>query len=165
MQCHLAEVAAHFHTFTYRGDLATCCSRLSRRSQILKLRRCCRWHRDQPPHSSSKFYNYKKYFSIVFMAVADSQYKFVAINLGAYGSTGNSWVLLTSEIGMQILWEGRMLSAPRALSGSTPPVPYFMVSDEAFPLKPNLLRPYLRRGLDAQRRIFNFRLSWARRVV
>ncbi|CAN2391923.1 DDE superfamily endonuclease [Pristimantis euphronides] len=119
----------------------------------------------QPPHSSSKFYNYKKYFCIVLMPVADSQYKFVAIDIGAYGSMGDSRVLQTSEIGTQILRDGRMLPAPRALSGSIPPVPYVMVSDEAFPLMPNLLRPYPRRGLNARRRIFNVRLSRARRVV
>ncbi|XP_069596094.1 uncharacterized protein [Ranitomeya imitator] len=119
----------------------------------------------QPPRSGSRFFNYKKYFSVVLMAVADAHYKFVAIDVGAYGSTGDSRVLRTSQIGMQILRDGGTLPAPRPLPGSTHPVPFVMVSDEAFPLTTTLLRPYPRRGLDARRRIFNYRLSRARRYV
>ncbi|XP_069588388.1 uncharacterized protein [Ranitomeya imitator] len=119
----------------------------------------------QPPRSGSVFYNYKKYFSIILMAVADAHYKFVAIDVGAYGRTGDSRVLRTSQIGLQILRDGITLPAPQPLPGTTHPVPFVMVSDEAFPLMTNLLRPYPRRGLNAQKRIFNFRLSRARRVV
>ncbi|XP_069610656.1 uncharacterized protein [Ranitomeya imitator] len=119
----------------------------------------------QPPRSGSVFYNYKKYFSVILMAVADTHYKFVAIDVGAYGRTGDSQVLRTSQIGLQILRDGITLPAPQPLPGTTHPVPFVMVSDEAFPLMTNLLRPYPRRGLNAQKRIFNFRLSRARRVV
>ncbi|XP_069837965.1 uncharacterized protein [Dendropsophus ebraccatus] len=119
----------------------------------------------QPPHSGSRFYNYKKYFSVVLMAVADANCKFVAIDVGAYGSTGDSRVLQTSQIGLQILRAGDQLPAAEPLPGSTDPVPFVMISDEAFPLLPNLLRPYPRRELDTRKRIFNFRLARARRVV
>ncbi|XP_073440829.1 uncharacterized protein [Dendrobates tinctorius] len=34
----------------------------------------------QPPRSGSRFFNYKKYFSVVLMAVADAHCKFVAID-------------------------------------------------------------------------------------
>lgn len=57
------------------------------------------------------------------------------------------------------------LPSPAPLPGATHLVPFVMVSDEAFPLKTNLLRPYPRRGLDAQKRRFNQRLSRARRFV
>ncbi|XP_069606045.1 uncharacterized protein [Ranitomeya imitator] len=119
----------------------------------------------KPPRSGSRFFNYKKYFSVVLMAVADAHYKFVAIDVGAYGSSGDSRVLQSSQIGLQILQDGGTLPAPRPLPGSTHPVPFVMVSDEAFPLKTNLLRPYPRRALDDRRRIFNYRLSRARKYV
>ncbi|XP_069588461.1 uncharacterized protein [Ranitomeya imitator] len=119
----------------------------------------------KPPRSGSRFFNYKKYFSVVLMAVADALYTFVAINVGAYGSSGDSRVLQSSQIGLQILRDGGTLPAPRPLPGSTHPVPFVMVSDEAFPLKTNLLRPYPRRALDDRRRIFNYRLSRARKYV
>ncbi|KAM4026934.1 uncharacterized protein ACNLHF_008145 [Anomaloglossus baeobatrachus] len=119
----------------------------------------------KPPRSGSLFFNYKKYFSVVLMAVADAHYKFIAIDVGAYGSTGDSRVLRTSQIGLQVLQDCVTLPAPQPLPGSTDPLPFVMVSDEAFPLLPNLLRPYPRRGLDTRRRIFNYRLSRARRYV
>lgn len=39
----------------------------------------------KPNKSGSMFLNYKHYFSIVLMAVADSDYNFIYINVGAYG--------------------------------------------------------------------------------
>lgn len=40
-----------------------------------------------PPSRGWKIYNYKKYFSIVLMAMCDSNYNFVAIDVGAYKSS------------------------------------------------------------------------------
>lgn len=40
-----------------------------------------------------------------------------------------------------------------------------IVGDDAFALKPNLLKPYLSRGLTLDKRIFNYRLSRTRRTV
>ena len=51
------------------------------------------------------------------------------------------------------------------LPGRENPLPYVIVGDEAFPLKTYLLKPYPSRQLDLSKRIFNYRLSRARRVV
>ena len=40
-----------------------------------------------------------------------------------------------------------------------------MVVDEAFPLRKYMMRPYAGRNLDGQKTIFNYRLSWVRRIV
>lgn len=39
-----------------------------------------------PAKSSSMYYNYKKFFSIVLMAVCDAKYTFTAVSIGSYGS-------------------------------------------------------------------------------
>ena len=63
--------------------------------------------------------------------------------------------------------EADELSLPEAevLPGSDSPVPYVFVGDAAFPLKTYMLRPYPGRFLTEGKRIFNYRLSRARRII
>ena len=52
------------------------------------------------------------------------------------------------------------------LPDRTLPVPYNIVADDAFPLKPYLLKPFPRADLwNVGKRVFNYRLSRARRTV
>lgn len=51
------------------------------------------------------------------------------------------------------------------LGASQDEVPYLILGDEAFPLKPWLMRPFPGKNLDLQKRVFNYRLSRARRIV
>lgn len=46
-----------------------------------------------PYNSGSMFYNYKQYFSIVFMAVDDSNSKFLMIDVGSFGKDSDDSVL------------------------------------------------------------------------
>ena len=46
-----------------------------------------------PSNSGSLFFNYKSYFSIVLLAVASADYRFVMVDIGAYGSSNDSGVL------------------------------------------------------------------------
>ncbi|XP_044144714.1 protein ALP1-like isoform X2 [Bufo gargarizans] len=119
----------------------------------------------QPPHSGSKSFNNKKFFSVVLMGVVDTKYKFLAIDVGAYDGSGDARVMEASQIKQKMLHDENTLPAPRPLPGTTRPLPFVMVSDEAVNVTPCQLRPFPRKGLDTRRRVFNYRLSRARRYI
>lgn len=47
-----------------------------------------------PAKSGSLFYNYKHFFSIVLFALTDSNYKFMAVDIGSYGREGDAGIAL-----------------------------------------------------------------------
>jgi hypothetical protein len=57
------------------------------------------------------------------------------------------------------------LPPPQALPGDNNPLPFFIVGDDAFPMRSWLQKPYPQRLMTREERIFNYRLSRARRVV
>jgi hypothetical protein len=56
------------------------------------------------------------------------------------------------------------LPLPCAIEDNGPAVPFF-IGDEAFRLTEIILKPYPRRQLTREKRIFNYRLSFARGIV
>ena len=118
-----------------------------------------------PHNSGSAFYNYKGSFSIVLMAVADASYMFTYVDVGDYGRQCDSAVFNNSAFGKAL--KDNTLNVPHGdfLPGTTTNARYCFIGDEAFPLRENLQRPYPGKMLSEKRRIYNYRLSRARRVV
>ena len=121
-----------------------------------------------PKNSGSLFFNYKKYFSMVLLAVSDAQYGFTLVDVGAYGKQSDANVFARSAFGKMLKQSDSKLQIPakRVLPNTSgPEMPHAFVGDEAFPLLPNLMRPFPETSLSHQQRIFNYRLSRARKVV
>ena len=118
-----------------------------------------------PACSGSTFFNYKGTHSIVLMAVCDAHYCFTLVDIGDAGRHSDGGVFSNSAFGQAM--EGGELSLPDTdnISGISLPLPYFFVGDAAFPLKTYMLRPYPGRYLPESKRIFNYRLSRARRII
>ena len=118
------------------------------------------------PKFSGYYYNYKGFYSIVLLAICNSKsYCFTLFVLGHYGSNNDSDVLAKSEMGQLI--EAENIGIPDAAKYSTcdfDPLSYFFVGDEIFPLKTWLMRPYPG-SLTLEQRIFNYRLSRARKTI
>lgn len=57
---------------------------------------------DAPPNSGTLHYNYKKTFSIVLLALVDAQYKFLAVDIGAYGKNSDGGILSNSNLGKSL---------------------------------------------------------------
>ena len=120
---------------------------------------CC------PPKSGSLYYNYKGFYSIVLMALVDADYKFIWADVGGAGSASDAQIYNDSEL-KQCTEDGTLgLPDPEPLPNDTQDVPYFFVGDDAFGLRPNMMKPFGHRELNNAERVFNYRLSRARRVV
>jgi len=119
----------------------------------------------KPPGTGSLYFNYKKYFSIVLMAVADANYRFVFVDIGAQGGQSDGGVFRDCNLAEAL--EGNFAGLPSAepLPGDDNPFPFFLIGDDAFALRTWLMKPYPFRGLDVPQRTFNYRLSRARHVV
>lgn len=119
----------------------------------------------KPEKSGSLYYNYKGFCSIVLLGVADAEYKFIWANVGANGSGSDAGVFNGSHL-RPALERGTLgFPPPTPFPGDDRDLPYFLVGDDAFPLRTWLMKPYSIRCMTDEQRIFNYRLSRARRVV
>ena len=119
-----------------------------------------------PKKSGTLYYNYKGFYSLVLLAVCDANYCFTLFDVGAYGSNNDSGVLANSEMGIRFADQDFELPKDQKLSGCDyGELPYFLVGDEIFPLKPWLMRPFPGRRLPEDERIYNYRHSRARRTI
>lgn len=119
----------------------------------------------KPPSSGSTFYDYKGHFSVILMALVDANCKFLYVDVGACGraSDGGVWDRCTLKQAV----ESDLLNVPQPenIPFTNKKCPYVFVGDEAFPLKKYLMKPYPGRGETNETRIFNYRLSRARRTT
>uniref|UniRef100_A0A8C6SIV0 DDE Tnp4 domain-containing protein n=1 Tax=Neogobius melanostomus TaxID=47308 RepID=A0A8C6SIV0_9GOBI len=119
------------------------------------------------PRSGSLFFNYKKTFSVILMALVDAQYRFRVIQVGDYGRTSDGGIYARSALGRGMEQQTLQVPSDAPLPGAARlgNVPFVIVGDAAFPLKTYLMRPYAQQNLTKEKRIFNYRLSRARMVV
>lgn len=119
-----------------------------------------------PPNSGSEFYNYKGFYSVILFAMVDADYRFTYIDVSGNGSSSDAQIYNESDL-HRGLDQNRIHGFPQPdpLPNDHQDVPYFIVGDDAFSLRTYLMKPYTNRNLTHEERIFNYRLSRARRVV
>ena len=148
------KIASHFES---KLNFPYCIGALDGKHVVIKA----------PSKSGSQYYNYKKLFSTVLLAVVDADYCFVVVDIGAYEKNSHGGVLQDSLFGKYL--RTNLLGIPTAdkISGSPNrgKMPYVLIGDEAFPLSTNLMRPFPFIGLTHEMIIFNYRLSRAGRIV
>ena len=96
-----------------------------------------------PKMTGTCYFNYKGFYSIVFLAICNNNSCFTLFDLVQYESNNDSGVLANSKM-KEMIEENRLDIPPPSIYKSCDfdPLPCFFVRDEIFPLKTWLMRPY-----------------------
>ena len=116
-----------------------------------------------PPNSGSEYFNYKKHFSLVLLAIADANAKIIAFDLGSPGSQSDGGIFKDGKL--KDTCKSDIFPPASELHNCGISLPYFLLGDDAFALDVNLMKPYPHRSAMGDEKIFNYRLSRARRIV
>lgn len=119
----------------------------------------------KPAGSGSYFFNYKGTYSIVLFAIVNARYEFLYVHTGTNGRVSDGGIWSATSIYKNLCSKTLNIPNPTTLPNSDDKVPYVFIGDEAFPLMENLMKPYSQKNISYEEKIFNYRLSRARRVV
>lgn len=120
-----------------------------------------------PMNSGTDYDNYKQFPSIVLFGLVDANYNFLYANVGSKGRISDGGVFKNTTLYRKL--ETKELNIPTEKLLQIPyitTVPYFILSDKAFVLNEYTMKPF--EGTPekgSKERVFNYRLSRARRVV
>ncbi|XP_023294756.2 uncharacterized protein LOC111677793 [Lucilia cuprina] len=109
------------------------------------------------------YYNYRKFFSLVLMAIVDANYEFIMVDVDTNGAVcdgyGNTTFVRTlTENGLNLPKSGILPSSEQEL-------PYVFVGDSGFQLTNNILTSYSQLYLSEEESIYNYRFSCAQRIA
>jgi hypothetical protein len=116
----------------------------------------------QPPGSGSYFFNYKGYFSIVLLVIANSNLEFIYVDVGKNGRVSDGGVIEDTAFHKKLLAKCPHLRNSKETAHG---LPFVFIVDEAFTLNEQLLKSVSQKELTYERKIFNYRLSQTRGVV
>lgn len=120
-----------------------------------------------PANSGSDHFNHKNTFSLIMLAVCDANYKFTFVQIGDMGSKGDAAIFADSPLS-DAVFNPAILNLPKGIAplpGYNNSTPCYFVGDDAFPLSTRIMKPYPGSHLEIKKKIFNYRLSRARRTI
>ncbi|XP_024893040.1 uncharacterized protein LOC112468198 [Temnothorax curvispinosus] len=77
-----------------------------------------------PPHSGSTYFNYKGTYNIVLLAIADANYCFTAVDIGAEGRRSDGGIFAESKIGHHLINNICNLPPPRSIVENGSQLPF-----------------------------------------
>ena len=119
----------------------------------------------QPPaQCGSLYYNYKHSHPIVLLLVAGADYDCIYVDVGTNSRVSDGGVWNKCSLAQKMNDNSLCLPLPKCLPLGKEEVPYVLIGDDAFALKPNFMKPYAQAGLTDAGRIYNYRHSRARHI-
>ncbi|XP_046970597.1 uncharacterized protein LOC124537751 [Vanessa cardui] len=106
----------------------------------------------KPTRSGSLYYNYKHFFSIVLLAICDSNYKFIYIDVGSYGKASDSQIFRNSSFFNKLQNNNLDIPSPAPIQDNGPPLPFIFVGDEAFAVSNFIQRPFSGNFLEGKKK-------------
>ncbi|GFY21264.1 protein ALP1-like [Trichonephila clavipes] len=103
-------------------------------------------------------------FRIAQNTISDANLKFLYVDVGINGRVSDGGVWGKSKLRQAITNGDMNIPEAATLPGSASKLPFVIVADDAFPLMPNIMKPYPGSNLSKECLVFNYRLSRARRV-
>jgi hypothetical protein len=109
---------------------------------------------EKPRKSGSKYFNYKKFFSIIMLALVDADYKFLWVNAGVNGACSDAQIW--NDCDLHDLFKFGIGIPPKEPLDEEEDfeLPYYLIGDDAFALRTYLMKPYGHRTLTKEERIF-----------
>ena len=99
------------------------------------------------------------------MALCDAHYRFTYVSIGSYGHDNDASIFAKSDLYEALDKDEVNVPDPEPLEATDQPLPYYVIGDDIFALKTWLMKPIPGRGLDAETKVYNYRLSSARRTI
>ncbi|XP_064117663.1 putative nuclease HARBI1 [Macrobrachium nipponense] len=118
----------------------------------------------KPKDGGSLYFNYKKFHSIVLMALSDAKYRFLFVDVGAEGAgDGGTW--RKCILARAITSNRAGLPQDTNLPNDVEPILFHIVANDAFALRSWMMEPYSHQSQDPTKRLYSYRLSHAHCVV
>ncbi|XP_071051271.1 putative nuclease HARBI1 [Onthophagus taurus] len=119
----------------------------------------------RPANSGSFFYNYKGFYSIVLLGIVNSNCEFLLVDVGTNGRISDGGVIENTNFYNKLIHNLLNIPAERQVLCTETKLPFVFIGDEAFALRSNFLKPFSRKELSYENKIYNYRLSRARNTV
>ncbi|XP_064107865.1 uncharacterized protein LOC135216432 [Macrobrachium nipponense] len=144
-------IQAEFHSL---WQFPNCCGALDGKRVLIA----------KPSKSGSTYYDYKCYFSSILLALVDAKLRFIYVDVGGAGRASDEGIWEKCSLKRALDRDLVKFLPHKSLPFSQKACPSVILADDAFPLTTTLMKPYPGRGLTHEKRMFNYRLSRARRT-
>ncbi|XP_037817797.1 protein ANTAGONIST OF LIKE HETEROCHROMATIN PROTEIN 1-like [Lucilia sericata] len=103
----------------------------------------------------------KNNIDMLIMGACDAKYKFTAVSVESFNNQSEEELLKLSPFGSALLSENLPLPASKPLFPTSASFPHYFIANTSLSLRKNIMRPYEETYLEAEKHIFNYKITTA----